>query len=290
MKLRIYTSILVLAIFVTIAKISVSRDNFAPAENSGAPSEASCGAGSTGCHNTLSVQTQFSTDLVLTANGMVVEDNFEYTPGTTYNMEFTINDATARNGFSFSALNSSNSNAGSFSIPANSDAEITANSNMLNRTYVGHTNTLGRNSWTFEWTSPGIGEGDVNLYANANKSNNNGVRSNDTIIPFQRTIVEAMDSTTSIRSFVALENDVTILSNPISGNVLSIEMNSVSPKKYSFEIFDVNGRVIQMPEQVVLHGGYQTITLPFEATNPGVYVLRISGKGNEYATFKLMRL
>ncbi len=157
---------------VTFSLLAISYTSFnssssPPTGNSGAPSEGNC----TGCHNGSAVTSGTNWDAInisgLPASG--------YTPGTTYTL--TVNGssaATAKNGLLLTALNSSNTNAGTFTAGSGNSVLVST------KNYIGHTSSgTANNSFSFSWTAPASGVGTVNFYLSWLATNSNGGTSGD---------------------------------------------------------------------------------------------------------------
>lgn len=102
-----------------------------------------------------------------------------YTPGTIYDMRVTVNHSAgspSRFGFQMTALRAAGNQAlsGYSNLGANVQ-QITANA----RTYVEQNAASISNQFTFKWTAPAAGTGNVIFYASGNCVNNNGGSSGD---------------------------------------------------------------------------------------------------------------
>ena len=152
---------------LAISYTSFNSSSSPPTGNSGAPSEGNC----TGCHNGSAVTSGTNWDAInisgLPASG--------YTPGTTYT--FTVNGssaATAKNGLLLTALNSSNTNAGTFTSGSGNAVLVST------RNYIGHTSAgTANSSFTFSWTAPATGVGTVTFYLSWLATNSNGGNTGD---------------------------------------------------------------------------------------------------------------
>lgn len=146
-----------------------------PVATTGGPSEGNC----TSCHSgsVISSGTNWS-NITLTTN----IPSGGYTPGDTYAITFSLAQSSiVRYGFEATVLSSSNAMAGSFT--AGTGSTILSSGS---RTYIAHSSsgtsfTGGTASWTFSWTAPSIGVGNVTFYTTMNSANNNGSTSGDQI-------------------------------------------------------------------------------------------------------------
>ncbi len=159
-----------------------------PPGRTGAPGENTCAA--SGCHssNPVTATSFISFDTAPTgslANG--------YTPGTTYNLFVNVNQlpsngASQKFGFQTTVLDGSNNQAGSFSL---SNPNLTTLATSFNREYVGHNIASTTNAWTFRWTAPAVGTGDVTFYVIANVANGDGSTTGDRVYTQSFTFSEA---------------------------------------------------------------------------------------------------
>jgi len=149
----------------------------ASAGNTGAPGENNC----TACH---SGTIQSGTDFNILE---WTDDTENYTPGATYSMELTLDDANAKNGFQLVALKASdNTQAGTIIVTDEVRTSLIPGSG--GKQYLGHKAAGNTSSqWTFNWTAPATNVGDVILYVATNKTNNNGQTSGDVIRLSQHT-------------------------------------------------------------------------------------------------------
>ncbi|MFY8022117.1 MAG: Reeler domain-containing protein, partial [Bacteroidia bacterium] len=160
-----WIQVILIISLLSISFSSFNSSNNPPTGMTGAPSESNC----TSCHAGSAISSGAAWDAInisgLPANG--------YTPGTTYTL--TLNGssaATAKNGFSLTALSPTNAMAGSFTAGTGNSVQIGSGRNYVNHTSAGTAQT----SFTFNWTAPATGVGTVTLYAafmGTNSSNGN---------------------------------------------------------------------------------------------------------------------
>ena len=276
-RLLAFTAITSLALFV-FTSISYSNKNFAPVGNTNAPGENTCAK--SGCHSSFSVQSNMPARITITADGVDMDANFQYTKGATYNMKFLINNAKARNGFSLTMLNPNGELVGTLATNSN-DAQIS--NGAAGKKYVGHINSLGVSFWDFEWTAPTDSQV-VTLYSIANLTNNNNATSGDSILTKSFTFTAKADTTaTAIISRELTENIQVINAIENGGVAFNIDVNEV--KYFNCEILDLNGSIV-FNKKYLLHTGQHHISIPV-LNNKGLYFLRISS-GSNSSTYKFI--
>lgn len=150
----------------------------ASAGNAGAPGENNC----TACHaGSVAAGAGF--------NILESSDNMNaYTPGETYTMVLSMEDAAAKNGFQLVALKASdNTQAGTITITDQVRTQLL--NGTAGKQYIGH-RAAGNsaNQWTFDWTAPSENVGNVVFYAATNKTNSNGNTSGDLVRLSQHTL------------------------------------------------------------------------------------------------------
>ncbi|WNJ17943.1 choice-of-anchor V domain-containing protein [Pontibacter sp. G13] len=155
----------------------------APILRTNAPGEASCG----GCHS----------GNINTGSGSV---NFnlpaKYNPGQTYTLNFEVDDnafASGRHGFTMTALDGSQTMAGSFmALNAGTSSVQTGTVSGAQRQYMGHKNaSASTDDWTFEWTAPASNVGPVTFYTVGVHSNGLNNTSGDYVYQQTFTIAPA---------------------------------------------------------------------------------------------------
>lgn len=176
MKLR-YLSILVIIAVVASSlfthDFAHSNANFPPTGRTGAPSEGTCNT--SGCHTGSSVVTTSSTILFDTQNTFASG----YTPGhAAYTFVLNFNPNTSTKGFEMTALDSTNTAAGTFSVGSQTNLKLQTASS---RQYISHKNASSNAAWVITWTPPTNNVGPVTFYVAANAANGNGNEGGDVI-------------------------------------------------------------------------------------------------------------
>lgn len=170
------------------------------AGRTGAPGETNCSA----CH---------SGQPLNAAGGSVTLDNPTmpgnvYTPGQTYNMSVTVaRTGIGRFGFGVVALTSSNQNGGTLNITDPASTQIkSATVSGVSRRNVVHTagggNGTGSKTFSFSWTAPAIGTGNVTFYFAGNAVNANGATTGDYVYTGSVVLTEAPCNTPATPSSI----------------------------------------------------------------------------------------
>lgn len=199
-----------------------------------------------------------------------------YLPNTTYTITATATSSGIEKfGFQISPQNSEGTLLGTL---ASSDSEtaLTSNSEYITHTSEGTTGS-GSKTWTFDWTSPEPGTGDVTFYGAFNLANNDGRSSGDTIVLSTLAINE---STTGIDGFLESDLDIKLYPNPAS-EVITLESDS--------RMLGSSYHVIDMAGRQVMSGSIssETMTLSISKLEPGLHYIHIGGQKKQ--TFKVMK-
>lgn len=143
----------------------------------GAPGES--GTLCSSCHSAGSFGTPSATLSITDGMGMPVTD---YTAGEVYQISLTAMEGSGSPsgyGFQLTVLDGSNNDVANFSNPSSNAKISTAASVAGGRTYAEHNATSVSNVFTFDWTAPVGGTGDLTFYYNVNVVNGNGGTSGD---------------------------------------------------------------------------------------------------------------
>ncbi len=174
-----------------------------PPFNASAPGQGSCGAGGGGCHSSFSLNEGTGSVAIDFNAGSTM-----YQANQTYTINVTVSQMGAtRFGFQLVALDDAGNNAGSFTI---TNSTNTAKQSSGGIEFVNHNNApfaSDSQTFTFDWTAPNTGFGNVNFYVSGNAANGMGAIG-DYIYSKQLSIIEDVPTTAgnfSISAKVYLE-------------------------------------------------------------------------------------
>ncbi len=231
----------------------------------GAPGENNC----TACH-VGTTQDGSNENVVTFLDGITPVT--EYTPGNSYTVSVTMNSNPAKKGFSATALDVTNSMAGSFT----GDGAFGGTQDFTNgpgtRSYVSHmisSNTSSQSAWLWTWTAPTAGTGDVTFYVASNAANNNGNTSGDVIYLSTHTISE---SNASISENTFEHNFKAGYS--ISNREIVVDFNANTIGDMVMNVVDMNGRSVYTEKLGTSELGENSerVRLP-EEIDGGIYVV-----------------
>jgi hypothetical protein len=205
----------------------------------GSPGENACNQ----CHNTNAINSGGGS-VVISIPGL---SNGAYMPGQTYTVNVTVKKTgSAKFGFGFEALLPSGANAGVISTTNSTNAKsLTATVSGNARTNAVHKqpNHFGTDSmvFSFDWTAPAAGTGNITMYAAGNATNSSNTSSGDFIYTTNVTIGEA--NTTQIQQMLQGKY-VNLFPNPCADFLTISVPDNVSSSTTVVQLFDLNGRKV----------------------------------------------
>lgn len=271
--LRFITYIFIAGLLTFTWKRATTNSTGAPVVNSndsgysGGPRENGRTCATAGCHNGPAT----ASDGMISVQGL---DTAGYEPGKTYQVQISTNQGTSRWGFQASVQTPSGDLAGTLQSTSN------ATQNPLVPGYITHTfSGNAQNTWTFDWTAPAAGTGEVGIYVAVNASNANGTNQGDDILTDELTIPENLLTTIphrpsawTLRAIVPGKGDLTFLFEGAMANPASVAL------------YDLQGRLLTS-SQVAIHPGQQQMDLPYNLPQ-GMYLLHIEGPEGKRAVEK----
>lgn len=250
---------------VAVFAISLGNLNFAMSEPSGA--DPAC-TGSPGDNNKTCAQSNCHSGSASARDGMISSDipAGGYVPGGTYLITVSITQAgISKWGFQASPQNTSGSLLGTISVAESTRTKLVGSSKYITHKSGGTTGSTGSTSWTFNWTAPAAGTGDVTMYAAVMASNNNNSSSGDLV--FTDNLLMQEDLTAGLNNASGVESAL-LYPNPVAGNTLFIKGLSSG---LHYEILDQSGRLVQngfVNSDMSQHG------IDVSALVPGIYLIR----------------
>lgn len=200
-----------------------------------------------------------------------------YVPGQTYTINAAITGtSSSKIGFEVTPeRDANNSKAGTIII---TDAPRTKTANAGNsithNASAGTAAVSGSNAWSFDWTAPVAGTGDVTFYGAFNATNGNIATSGDEIYTATFNVSEA---TTTNLDELAIEAKAILYPNPA---INSFGISS-STKIESVQIIDMNGKVI-----ITEFNNFNHINI--NKLSPAIYFVKIATNNSELLIEKLV--
>jgi hypothetical protein len=204
-----------------------------------------------------------------------------YIPGNTYVINAFVSDANKnRFGFEISPQNNSGAKQGVITITDATRTKLIGSGKYITHTASGTSGT-GSNSWSFNWTAPAAGTGDVTFYGAFNFSNHNNATSGDVIKLENITLHEDLNTSTQemagIRPLVLYPNPAFLVTN--------LNLTPV-PDIITIQVFDMNGSLVQVFEAPPFSDHYKLDVTTFRS---GTYYVSFTTDKVTY-TGKLIKL
>jgi hypothetical protein len=214
------------------------------------------------------------TTISLSSSDMI---NWNYVPGTTYNLSLTISKTgQPLFGFDLECLNSSNTSAGTLIANGTNNQVLTSTNGRVNLTHKKN-GGLANNSKTFnfQWTAPATNVGNLTFYFAGAACNNNGSDDSGDYTKSGTQIITPAN-TTSIPNLNYAKNSFTILNNPITNQLLKVKYTNNDPTGFNLLITDINGKnVFQENFLGNISEGIAEINLNENQISKGIYFVTL---------------
>ena len=251
--------------FFSVGNDAISSSNGAPAGHAGGPGES--GATCRSCH----------AGPALTAVPGIISSTIPatgYVPGQTY----TISAAIARPGhtkfgFQISPQNVAGTKMGTMIITNPQTKLVGGGSKYITHTGSGNTSPDSI-SWSFDWTAPAAGSGEVTFYGAFNVTNANNNTTGDTVITSSLGVQEEVFMGT--RPLLTEAAELTVFPNPATDQV-SVSYHLRQPENVRLQLLDILGRPVADWQPGQQGAGAHTRTLPLDRgrLSAGIYVLQL---------------
>ncbi len=270
---------LALSFILAVSIILDANYNIAHTNGAGAPpgrtgnpgelSGASCDL--TGCHTGgLSV-----TDETVSVSSTIPSNG--YNPGQTYTITVTMNNpGGTKFGFEISPQSNTGSLIGTLSN-AGAGAQLIGSSKYVTHTIAG-TSGSGSKSWTFDWTAPAIGTGNVTFWGAYNFANGNNAATGDVIVNDTYIVQEAL---VSINEIGTLSEGFSIYPNPAVDKV-NVAFHINSPENVSIELLSVDGKLVSEFTNEYLLSGEHKFNFDVSTINAGIYFVKVLEGNNSH--------
>lgn len=240
---------LFLLLLLSVSYYSFTNGGGAPAANTAAPGDGNC----TNCHGgTLITSGPNWNNVSITSNIPAGG----YTPGTSYTITVSHTQAGINKfGFQFTALSPSNTMAGTLSSGSGSQTVSSGPKTYVTHT-AGGTAGAGSNSWSFTWTAPNPGVGNVTFYTTINAANGDNGTSGDQIYAKNVSVPQFSNIPTAIISGIPANSVVCL------GDTLHLQgSGNGSPTGFSWTFTGKSPSTSQNVDVIFTSAGTKTITL-----------------------------
>lgn len=231
----------------------------APGAKTGSPGDgSSCTAN--GCHvGTAANQAGLITSTVPLSG---------YIPGQTYTVTGSITTSgKTRFGFEMSPQNLSGALKGSLILTNPTKTQLVGGGKYITHKLGGTSFPSSTATWSFDWTAPAAGTGNVTFYGAFNSTNNSGTSSGDLVTLSSLAVTEDISSGIS-ETVNNISNSIAVYPNPVSDKLYF--KNSLKEKTLNVSIMDTNGKLVKRTDGVRENEG-----IDLENIENGYYLLRI---------------
>jgi len=281
-----------LAIFLTIGTTVLFLANSSgPASNgnyyTGAPSagggmESTCST----CHRSGSFGEPQLDVTFIDDEGVEIDPSL-YLPGRTYMVTVAVGHtmtAPVAHGFQSQILNASNEVAGIMSEPG-TGVQISNGPAGSGRQYAEHNTPNADSTFTFAWTAPEEGAGEVKMYVVGNLVNRAAGTGGDngSSSPTILTLQEGTQVSTRNPGF----SETRLFPNPATSPV-SLSVRPEVAGSYTLKVRDISGRELNS-SALRLTAGNETIPVPTAGLRPGIYLVELSGENGRLLERLLVR-
>ena len=233
----------IVAAIVTIAVSSIFIIHFsssaganatgAPLGNTGSPGD---GTNCISCHTGGSASNQaglITSTVPLTG----------YVPGQTYTVTGTVTTSgKTKFGFQISPQNVSGALKGTMTVTNSATSQLINSGKYITHKFAGTSFPSGTATWSFDWTAPAGGSGDVTFYGAFNSTNSNSNSTGDIITLSSLTVSE--DASTGILDMSHNPDAVSVYPNPFTDKIY-LKNASDETAAMDVSILDVSGKVIK---------------------------------------------
>lgn len=238
------------------------------------------------CHTGPTQATSLDNLLVMIGIGSSPNDTinlasptFKYQPNTDYNISFLLSSFTGRYGFQLVALNSSNQQAGTFTVTDNINTQINS---LGNRQYIGHKDANTYKNWQFRWTSPAASTGPITFYYAYNTANADDEKTGDSIYNGSLTISPDLSANVSV-----LNDDpdgMNIFPNPVAQELSFSFSVSSSVDLLTTSIYTLDGKPVKTMFRETLPEGNYSRSFQIMDLPSGIYFLKFTQ--GDYTSFR----
>lgn len=241
------------------------------------PGEGNC----TSCHNSFAVNTGGGSTTITSPD----LTGWNYTPGVTYTINVTVaKSAMSLFGFDFEALLPSGANAGTLAITNATQTQLKATTISSNsRNNVVHQSNGGTSSnthtFSFHWTAPTAGTGNITFYVSGLACNNDGGTSGDYTYTSSQVVTE---TTTGITDAGSNHFQISVFPNPTTENcTLHYELTENS--KVSIDLISLTGKFVKNIINTQKNAGVNDQTINFDSSFArGTYFIKIQINGETH--------
>jgi len=264
-----------LLIFVSLVMVSwVLYPTGSPGGRTGSPGDG--GANCTGCHSGTAQQISGWVTSNIPGTG--------YVPGQTYTITANATHSGAQlYGFEVTSEDVSNAKTGTIVITDAVQTKTVNSSKAITHTVNGTAPIGGTKSWSFDWTAPASGTGNVTFYGAFNAANGNGGTSGDVIYNSSMTVSEA---TTGLTDNLAASLDIKVYPNPFADHI-EISLGNLEKPITSIRLSGHDGRMVWIKD--IQNGNLDKYRIEASGFPRGIYFITVVFSDFRQAAYKVVK-
>ena len=235
-KIKIISAIALTAIssiiFIEFSSSAGANSSGSPSAKTGSPGD---GGNCTSCHS----------GSATTQAGLITSNipGTGYIAGQTYTITGSITtNGITKFGFQISPQTTGGTLLGSMTVTNSTNTQLTNSGKYITHKSVGTSFPSGTATWSFDWTAPTTGTGDVTFYGAFNSTNNNNNFFGDATTLSTLTVSENL--TTGISAVSEESTEVSVYPNPFTDK-LYIKNSSATTEQMNVTVTDINGRIVK---------------------------------------------
>jgi hypothetical protein len=207
----------------------------------------------------------------------------QYTPGQTYMVTVAVGyPSTAPEAIGFSSqFLTTDANPVTAGVLGNPSAGSQISSGQGDRKYAEHDAANTTDSlFTFEWTAPEAGTGEVKMYVSGNLVDRNRSTGGDSgsTSPTIISLTEGIPS--AVNNFAAIPHR--LFPNPTSGSA-TLQVSPLTSGSYELTVTGLNGQTLRT-ERLQLTAANTQLAVPVEGLTTGIYVVSLTGANSRLVT------
>lgn len=250
-----------------------------PNARTGSPGDGGNTCAISGCHTGFSVGTKLNV-----ISSTIPEEG--YTPGTKYTITATAKSATNRNtfGFQISPQSPTGTLLGTITITNSTQTQVTGGAKYVTHKQAGISGSNGTKTWSFDWTAPVAGTGDVTFYGAFNHANGNGGSTGDSI--FKTTYVVKEKVVAGLNKDALANLGISVFPNPASEFLFLKNDKETAFNK--MEVYDLKGTLLLEVDATEIKSMGSSLKLNLSDFSSGMYLLKVLNDGELLGTTKFL--
>ncbi len=270
---KVLLSLVVALGLVVLLTSELAYSGGSPGAKTGSPGDGN--ANCTQCHaGSASTVTGWVTSTIPTGG---------YVPGETYTVTVTgTHTGVEKFGFEVTAENNQNTKTGTFTITNSTETKLTNSNNAVTQKSGGTSPAGTSKSWSFDWTAPDAGVGDVTFYTAVNAANGNGSTAGDVIYLSSLTVEE--NTTTGIDDN-KFKDAVSVYPVPFNNQISIVVKDGMNAEQIN--LYNSTGALVNSVKVRGKSG--DKINMNTGNLEAGVYILNIIGTNGEQVSKQIIK-